>query len=213
MDAINKLVKGYAKFRNKYFEEGKHIYSGLVENGQFPEIAVVACSDSRVDPAIVFQCDPGDLFTIRNVANLVPPYEPSKGHHGTSAALEFAVENLEVKHVIVLGHSLCGGIQALIHNDHAECDSHFISQWMSIMSDVPRKVLASGPAHSTGDAAKDCEMAAIGLSLDHLMQFPFVQERVEAGALKLHGWYIDIISGELMNFDPESRKFITAKIA
>src|SRR5579872_388376 len=126
-----KVLQGYQTFRKKYAQSDSSVMQYLSYYGQQPKVMVVACCDSRVDPALILQCDPGDLFVIRNVANIIPPCELDKAHHGTSAALEFGVRFLQAKHLIILGHSQCGGIQALIDNQRAKND--FISSWVSLI--------------------------------------------------------------------------------
>src|SRR5437016_2556877 len=125
------MLEGYQAFRKKYAHDDMSVMQYLSYHGQQPEVMVVACCDSRVDPALILQCDPGDLFVVRNVANIIPPYEKDEAHHGTSAALEFGVRNLEVKHLILLGHSQCGGIQALLNSQNTNND--FISSWVSLI--------------------------------------------------------------------------------
>lgn len=197
MDPIDKLLDGYKRFRDQYFHDAPELFAQL-SLGQRPAVAVIACCDSRVDPAIIMDCEPGDLFIIRNVANLVPPYEPDGQHHGTSAALEFAVCNLKVQHIIVLGHAQCGGIQALLSADHS---GDFIESWMSIAEGARRATLAD-PALTTPQAqALHCEQAAIRASLANLETFPWIRERVQAQSLRLHGWYFDIESGALLSYE------------
>src|ERR1700722_138423 len=127
-----KILEGYQIFRKKYAEGDKSIMGYLSHYGQQPEVMMVACCDSRVDPALILQCDPGDLFVVRNVANIVPPYEKDEAHHGTSAALEFGIDILQVKHLILLGHSQCGGIQALVNSSETP-PNDFISNWVSLI--------------------------------------------------------------------------------
>lgn len=130
--SFNKAITGYRHFRDKYVHGDRSIMQHLSRHGQNPEMMVVACCDSRVDPALILQCDPGDLFVVRNVANIVPPYEKDEAHHGTSAALEFGVCYLKVKHLILLGHSQCGGIQALLDREGLE-QNDFITNWVSLI--------------------------------------------------------------------------------
>ena len=169
---------------------------------------VIACCDARVDPAIVLDCDPGDLFVVRNVANLVPPHETTGHYHGTSAALEFAVTCLKVEHVIVLGHAQCGGIRALLGDIRFEDGAgQFIQPWMTIAREASEQVRAQMPSASREAQACACEQAAVKVSLRNLLSFPFVQRRVGTGALTLHGWYFAMDSGELLHHDPESGAF------
>lgn len=202
MEAITKLIEGYRRFRKRYFHEEPELFASLVSRGQSPAVAVVACCDSRVDPAIIMDCEPGDLFTIRNVANLVPPYELGGLYHGTSAALEFAVRVLRVGHIIVLGHAQCGGINALLESDSTDvAQGDFVASWMRIASQA-RDAALNEPKFTTFEMRRRyCEQAAVRVSIDNLMTFPWIKERVENQKLRLHGWYFDIGSGDLMRLD------------
>ncbi|MEW6331497.1 MAG: carbonic anhydrase [Pseudomonadota bacterium] len=208
MQEIQKLIEGFQRFRAHHYERDGTPFKQLVSKGQSPKIMVIACSDSRVDPAIVTDCDPGDLFVVRNVANLVPPFEQGGGYHGTSAALEFAVSCLNVRHVIVMGHARCGGIRALMGNIRFEGGTgQFITPWMSIAEQARSEVAAT---HATADAearAAACEHAALRVSLANLKTFPFVREAVDAGRLKLHGWYFDLDHGGLHGYNPATGDF------
>lgn len=210
MKNIDDLVTGFGRFRSAYYGERRELVERLVREGQTPKIMVVACSDSRVDPAIVTDCDPGDLFVVRNVANLVPPYEEGGGYHGTSAALEFAVRCLNVEHVIVMGHARCGGIRALLGDIRfAGGAGQFIVPWMSIAEAARRAALAAPSAVDADSRAVACEHQAVRVSLGNLMSFPFVRAAVEAGRLRLHGWYFDLDRGELLGYEPVSASFVT----
>lgn len=172
---------------------------------------VVACCDSRVDPAILTDCNPGDLFMVRNVANLVPPCESAGAYHGTSAALEFAVRDLGVEHIIVFGHTQCGGIRALMRKagDGGDAVDGFIHSWMAIVDQARRKIVTEMPRASVEEQATACEQEAIVISLDNLQTFPWIRERVEHGALRLHGWYFDLRAGQLLRYNPGTRCFET----
>ncbi len=205
---IDGLIAGFRRFQSVYYGERRDLVERLVREGQTPKVMVVACSDSRVDPAIVMDCDPGDLFVVRNVANLVPPCEEGRGYHGTSAALEFAVRCLHVKHVIVMGHARCGGIRALLGDIRFEDGvGQFISPWMSIADAARREAAATHAQDSAERRAAACEQAAVRISMRNLMTFPFVQKAVAAGRLQLHGWYFDLDGGELLGCDPHSGQF------
>ncbi|BAV34686.1 carbonic anhydrase [Sulfuricaulis limicola] len=208
MQEIQKLIEGFQRFRAHHYERDGTPFKQLVSEGQSPKIMVVACSDSRVDPAIVTDCDPGDLFVVRNVANLVPPFEQGGGYHGTSAALEFAVSCLNVRHVIVMGHARCGGIRALLGNIRFEGSTgQFITPWMSIAEQARREVAATHAAADADTRAAACERAAMRVSLGNLTSFPFVREAVTTGRLQLHGWYFDLDRGELHGYDAASGGF------
>ncbi len=200
MDPITHLLDGLVRFRANYFHKEPGLYQSLAKSGQAPQVAVVACCDSRVDPALIFDCEPGDLFTIRNVANLVPPFEPSGSYHGVSAALEFAVRGLAVQHIVVLGHAQCGGIRALLADSATE-KRDFISAWMNIAAEARERVLGDTSLSSLDERARCCEQMAIGVSLKNLLTFSWIRERVESGSLQLHGWYFDLESGDLLYID------------
>lgn len=209
MKNIEELIAGFRRFHADYYRHRPELVERLVRHGQTPKVMVVACSDSRVDPAIVTDCDPGDLFVVRNVANLVPPCEQSGGYHGTSAALEFAVRCLNVEHVIVMGHARCGGIRALLGDVRFEDGTgQFITPWISIADPARREVMAFHGVHDPHTRAAACERAAVRVSIANLMSFPFVREAVEAGRLQLHGWYFDLECGELHGYDPVSGGFV-----
>ena len=209
MDPIDKLTDGYKRFRDGRFQEQRATYEELVDKGQKPGVALIACSDSRVDPAIVMQADPGELFIVRNVANLVPPYEPDGRYHGMDAALEFAVEHLEVGHIIVLGHAHCGGIRSLFQNEPQDDndDSRLIPTWMNLVRSAYLQVETTMPDAPIEERAKACEQGAILVSLENLVTFPSIRQRVGDGRLQLHGWYIDIRSCVLHQYDPDQQQF------
>ena len=208
MTNISELLQGFQRFRVKSFEPNRELFNRLAMQGQTPRTLLVGCSDSRVDPAILTDSAPGDLFVVRNVANLVPPHETTGRYHGTSAALEFAVCNLKVHNIIVLGHSRCGGIRALLEgygeNDEGE---GFIAPWVKIAASARDEVLQRWPDASNEFKQRACERAGIRASLTNLMTFPFIRQRVEQGQLKLYGWYYDLENGELMQYDSEKDRF------
>lgn len=208
MDPIDKLTHGYRTFRDGRFQELRPTYETLVDEGQRPRIALIACSDSRVDPTIVLNADPGDLFVIRNVANLVPPYEEGGEFHGTSAALSFAVEQLDVDHVIVLGHAHCGGIRSMFDGRPRKSEGKdFIVPWMSLVRSAYLRVEGTMPDATVAEKAHVCEQAAVLVSLENLMTFPAIRERVADGRLRLHGWYIDIRACALSVYNPAKQHF------
>jgi len=206
MSSPAQLIEGFARFRKRHFARDDALFRELVEQGQSPRILVVSCCDARVDPSLILDCAPGDLFVVRNVANLVPPAENQGHYHGTSAALEFGVCELNIEHVIVLGHAHCGGIRALLEGGTCRKGA-FVSKWMGIAAAACEQVTREFA--DAGDAARRraCEQQAILVSLDNLMTFHWIRERVEQGALALHGWYFDIECGELLGYNPASRKF------
>jgi carbonic anhydrase len=200
-----RLAQGYRSFLQGRFPNERSRYQALAESGQNPEILVIGCCDSRVSPEVIFDAGPGELFVIRNVDILVPPCESDASFHGTSAAIEFAVNGLNVKHIVVLGHASCGGVRAF--HDDAEPLSRidFIGKWMSQISPVADRL---GP--STGDRATDLkrlELAVVEHSLSNLMTFPSIRRRVEQGELQLHGTYFGVATGMLFVRDPATGAF------
>jgi carbonic anhydrase len=196
MPAIERLISGFKAFRVTHFEHRPELFDELITHGQQPEVLMIACSDSRVDPALLLSARPGELFVVRNVANLVPPYAPDGNYHGTSAALEFAVRDLKVKHIVVLGHSRCGGMEALRRSCFGERPNReFIAPWVGIAERACRCAdleTLSGP-----DGARLVEQEALKISLQNLLTFPWVRERVEMDDLHLHGWWFDLENGHL----------------
>jgi len=190
----DKLLAGYQRFRAGYLNENREKIKSLAEI-QKPSYILITCCDARLEPSLIFDTEPGDLFVIRNVANLVPPFEETGSYHGTSAALQFAVTVLEVPNIVVLGHSRCGGIRSLVLDRGNMDQDSFISRWMSIVAPVAD--LADPDRLDDPATFNRCEQAAIGYSLRNLMTFPWIASRVEAGTLKLHGWHYNIFNGAL----------------
>lgn len=191
---MDKLIEGYRRFRELAWPEHKALFERLAARGQKPETFVVACSDSRVDPQMIFNAGPGELFVVRNVANLVPPYQPDSNYHGTSAALEFAVRVLQVKRIVVLGHAQCGGVGALLKGAPPGAQD-FVAQWITIAEEARRQTLE---AKLPPDQQQYfCERCCVQLSLGNLSTFPWIAERVAAGDLTLHGAYFGVATGRL----------------
>ena len=208
MDPIAKLTAGFRDFRGGRFQEQRATYEDLVDQGQKPKAALIACSDSRVDPAVVLQADPGDLFITRNVANLVPPYAPDDHYHATGAALEYAVQHLQVEHVIVLGHAHCGGIRSLFEMGTKNAESgQFVPQWMSLARPAYLKVEAAMPDAPEDVIIRACEQSAVLVSLGNLMTYPGIRRRVGDGRQRLNGWYFDIRPCALHVYDPHRQHF------
>jgi carbonic anhydrase len=203
---IQRFIAGFRTFQENYFGAGATHFEPLKE-GQSPKTMIIGCSDSRVDPALLTNCAPGDIFTVRNVANLVPPFENNGGLHGVSAALEFAVCHLGVEHIVVLGHSGCGGIKALMAGTCGCKGGGFISNWMSIATPAKQQVLKELGGKEPALQQRAAEQAAILLSLENLLSFPWISERVHTGSLSLHGWYFDLVAGELLEYRPEQGAF------
>jgi carbonic anhydrase len=188
--SLQTLVKGYQAFREKYVLGDNTFMKNLSEKGQAPEIIVVACCDSRVDPALLLQCDPGDLFIVRNVANIIPPYEHDALHHGTSAALEFGVCYLKAKDLVILGHSQCGGVEALLNQDKLPQDD-FISNWIGQIH------IEKHPSLSVDDCAK----ASLINSYKNVLSFPWIKERIEQGTFSVHLWFFNIKDGLIYAYE------------
>lgn len=208
MNAIDQLVAGYRRFRRGYYEENRQQLMELAHLGQSPKVAIVACCDSRVDPAVITDSTPGSLFVIRNVANLVPPCEGEGDWHSTSAALEFAVCGLEVEHIIVLGHARCGGIRALLEGQAEGCEDRFIAGWMSLAESARQRALDRTDLNTLDERIYACELDAIRISLSNLETFPWIQKRVAENRLQLHGWYYDMASADLLCLDAEGKDFV-----
>ncbi|GGP26292.1 carbonic anhydrase [Silvimonas amylolytica] len=206
MDELKKLVDGFHRFQGKYFGQDTNLFEQL-KRGQSPTSLVIGCSDSRVDPALLTDCNPGDMFVVRNVANLVPPYEKDGTYHGVSSAIEFAVCDLQVKRIIVLGHSSCGGIGALLKGYNPKTEANFVGRWVRMAESARQYVLDNYGDKSLPEQVRACEMAAIVVSLDNLMSFPFIAEAVQQGRLFLVGWYFDIEQGELHQYDAATGNF------
>lgn len=208
MAEVKALIEGYRRFYKKYYSSGNPLYHDLSVHGQSPKTLIIACSDSRVDPSIITEAGPGDIFVVRNVANLVPPYDPvSAGFQGVSAALEFAVRFLEVRHIVVLGHTRCAGIRALVENNRTE-DTDFIGRWVNIASKAREKTLSERkPDESEEDLCRRCEQDSILLSLSNLTEFPWIKDKVVGGRLKLHGWYFCMDEGALKEYNPKTGCF------
>lgn len=194
---MNNLLDGYDRFLRGYWQEHKERYAELARDGQSPSSLVIACSDSRVSPEVIFDCAPGEIFVVRNVSNLVPPYAPDLGNHGTSAALEFAVTVLNVQRIVVLGHSQCGGIRALMRGPEGKAGD-FISSWMKIAKSARVRVCDSPEAPEDFDAlCAQCERESIRVSLGNLLNFPWIKSRVEDGSLKLYGLHFNVQTAAL----------------
>jgi carbonic anhydrase len=188
--SFQKMLKGYKVFREKYVYGDASVMQQLFLQGQKPEIMVVACCDSRVDPALILDCKPGDLFVVRNVANIVPPFTEDQPHLGTSAALEFAICSLKVKHLILLGHSQCGGIEALLNNSLDQNNPNkddFITKWVSLIK------TNNFDYHDPDNCAK----LAIDQSYKNCMTFPWINQRVKSKELVIHSWFFDIKLGQI----------------
>ncbi|GAA4740049.1 carbonic anhydrase [Sphingomonas daechungensis] len=208
MPYLNQLIEGYRRFRANDWEHERDRWSELAE-GQNPRVMILSCADSRVDPAQIFDARPGEMFVARNIAALAPPYETSQGFHGVSAALEFAVTQLKVGEILVMGHGLCGGCAAALtgqFDDTAPGEGHFIADWVQMLKGARDSVRAR---HSEIDneAFLEMEQEAVKVSLANLRTFPWIAEREQAGELKLHGAHFSIAEGQLYILDEAEDTF------
>ncbi|MBF6990249.1 MULTISPECIES: carbonic anhydrase [Cupriavidus] len=217
MHQIEHLLKGFERFQQRYFDDAPSLFDAL-RTGQQPPTLLIGCCDSRVDPALLLGCDPGDLFTVRNIGNLVPPctgrHEGSL--HGVSAAIQFAVEQLQVDRIIVMGHGGCGGIRALLaqpadagdHPPEEGDEADYLGAWVRIAAPARRQVEQTLADASPAQRQRACEQAAILVSLRNLQTFPFVRRALEAGRLTLHGWYFDLQAGALLAYSQRADAFL-----
>lgn len=203
-----RLISGYQTFATQRLPTEQTRYRDLSERGQSPEVMVIGCCDSRVSPEVIFDAGPGELFVVRNVANLVPPYSPDGQLHGVSAALEFAVQVLRVKHIVVLGHAQCGGVKAFVEDGAPLSPGDFIGRWMSLIAPAADKLGPRGQEETVQNFVTRLEKAAVGRSLENLMTFPCINILVQRGSLALHGAYFGVAKGSLSVLDQASGKFI-----
>lgn len=223
--SLQNLIRGIKGFKERFYEMDPGHMQDLAEHGQHPKVLLIACSDSRVDPAILTGAAPGELFVVRNVANLVPPYEAGSHHDGARAAIEYAVRDLEVSHIIVLGHAQCGGIKALMGSlSGKQIDREFIGGWVSMALDACFKFIINPGGQDKSnlpdmevneiDIGTLCqhqhlaERAAIRGSLDNLTTYPWIKSRIDSGLLKLHGWWFDLETGDLWCTDEDNTSFL-----
>ena len=202
-----KLLQGYKSFHKDYFKSGNKLFKDLVRDGQNPDTLVIGCSDSRADPAILTKSDPGEMFVVRNVAALVPPYKTDSFHHGTSAALEFGVKQIKVKHIVVMGHSMCGGVNALAHHEITRDKYEFLPQWVDIGAPALSEIEKTMPDAKPDVQRRALEQEVVKVSLGNLMTFPWIREAVEKKELELHGWYFDMKAGTLSEYNPAKNVF------
>jgi len=209
MPEFHELLRGYRRFRKEGYPSQRARYDELVADGQHPKLMIIGCSDSRVDPAQIFDVDPGEIFVVRNVAALVPPFERTPGQHGVSAAVEFAVQVLQVRQIVVMGHGMCGGCKAALtqelHGNEPGAGG-FVANWVHLLDEAREPVVAH---HGTEgrEAERAMEFAAVGVSIDNLRTFPFVREAEENGTLKLRGTFFAISEGVLYHRHEETGVF------
>ena len=206
-----RLIEGYHDFLDGRLRHEQDRYRELAEVGQSPEVMVIGCCNSRVSPEVIFDARPGELFVVRNVANIVPPYEPDGHAHGVSAALEFGVAALKVKHIVVLGHARCGGVKAFAENAEPLSPGDFIGNWMRLMAPAAEK---AGPQRdlSWPDYLTRLEQANVGNSLDNLKTFPRLRQLIETGQVAIHGAYFGVATGELSMRDERTGAFVAVTL-
>lgn len=210
MPEYAELLKGYRRFREDTYPRQKERFDDTIAQGQHPKLMIIGCSDSRVDPAQIFDVDPGDIFVVRNVAALVPPFEPTPGQHGVSAAVEFAVQMLEVRQILVMGHGRCGGCKAALtqaFDEQVHGEGAFVANWVNLLSEA-REPVARKHGTTGRKAELAMEFAAIRQSLANLRSFPWVAEKEQAGILKLRGAHFSIVEGVLYSFDEDTGEFL-----
>ena len=208
MRDVSKFLSVFRRFQKNYLGEHHDLFDALVQEGQRPRALMIACCDSRCDPALLTDCDPGDMFVVRNVANLVPPHVQATYFAATTSAIAFAIHNLEVEHVIVMGHAQCGGIRALLEHKTPERDEEaLVAKWLEIAEEARQQVLKDLSTKSPEVVAHACEQASILVSLENLMSYPWISQRVNEGKLALHGWYFDMPRGELLEYHQETGVF------
>jgi carbonic anhydrase len=208
--ALDRLLKGFADFRLGYHRGHLDLFEKLATEGQSPKILIIGCADARVDPGILTQTRPGDIFTVRNIAAMVPPaqIQPDQAQHGTSAAIEYAVRGLEVEHAVVLGHARCGGIAALVDGAAAATAGYdYLSTWISVARAVRDVAVHDLEGRPHEEIVRAVEQASVINSVANLMTFPWLAERVAAGKLMLHAWWFNLVEGQLYAFNPHTALF------
>ncbi|UTO28341.1 carbonic anhydrase [Bartonella harrusi] len=207
-----RLLSGYQSFIKHHFSYETAHYQQLALEGQKPEVFVIACCDSRAIPETIFNARPGEIFTLRNVANLVPPFSPDNQYHATSAALEYAVQLLEVKHIVVFGHAHCGGVSTALKGTYKSLSSKdFIGQWIDLLAPAAQDVVGY-KSLSRQEQQIALEQLSIRHSLRNLETFPWIKARKERGVLTLHGVWFDISSGELWSIEQETGDFMRVEV-
>lgn len=204
-ECFKTLIEGYKAFQVSAYPSLKKDFVKLADEGQSPKVLFITCCDSRVDPSLIFQAKPGELFVIRNVASLVPPFEQGDGYHGVSAAVEFAVNSLKVKHIVVMSHTMCGGIQAMVESVDPT-PTTFIGQWMTLGLEAKERAaqeICTSHQEHINLASRFSSLS----SLKNLRTFPWIQEKEEQGILNLHAWQFDIRSGEIVAYNAETQQF------
>lgn len=212
MDAYEELIEGYRVFRAEYLDKKFEAYRDWASKGQNPKTLIIGCSDSRVNPAILTHAGLGEIFVVNNVANIVPPYEKGKSHHKSlGAAIQYAVNHIKVEHIIVMGHSGCGGIAALMADDPAARfdadEDDYIQGWVSILEPAKAVVRENCGGCKEDECLRLAEMEGALVSIQNLAGYPWVQTAIIRKELQLHAWYFHLETGELLSFDPEQGRF------
>lgn len=208
MRSIDNLIDGFRQFRAGIRQQPQNPYHQRLLEGQSPRVMIIACCDARVDPSIITQADLGDILMIRNVANLVPPYRTDSHYQSTASALEFAVSKLQVRHIVVMGHSRCGGIMTVLSDVTQETrPDHPLGEWMSVMENVARETIQAMPNRPITEQACRCGRAALAVSVRNLHSYPWVKAAVERGELSLHGWYFNLAAVDLEQLDPKTGEY------
>jgi carbonic anhydrase len=210
MSFPQRLIEGYGAFAGGRLQAEQDRYRELAEHGQTPEIMVIGCCDSRCSPEMIFDARPGELFVVRNVGNLVPPFETGGSYHGVSAALEFGVAALKVRHIVILGHAQCGGVKAFAEDAEPLSPGDFIGRWMSLMAPALEKVGPRGTM-SREEYIERLEKTSVVNTLDNLMTFPRLRALIERGAVTAHGAYFGVATGELSVLDKATGEFVPVK--
>lgn len=208
---IKKLIDGNQQFREKFFNSDNTVFNELVLSGQRPKTMIITCADSRIDPAMIFNCQPGELFVVRNIANLIPPYEDNDTYHGTSAALEFGTCFLNIEQIIILGHTQCGGIQSLLENSAQVLDKktyRFVAKWMELAKPAYDQVITKHNQATLEEKIILCEQLSLVNSLKNLHSFPWIQRHKDNHNLALHAWYFDLSTGIIHAYDQPENNWV-----
>lgn len=207
MDIISNLIDGNKAFQELHHEKYKKEVDITIKNGQHPQVMFVGCSDSRVTPDLMLNTKPGDMFILRNVGNFVPPFKHDEDFHGSAAAIEYAVSVLNVKHIIICGHSYCGACKSLYQDIPDEIEMVHVKTWLKLGAKAKEIAMTNGPFKTDFDKFRATEKASIEFQLSNLLTYPEVQKRVDNGSLKIHGWYYKIEDGSLEYYDSKSDSF------
>lgn len=205
---VDKLVEGYRTFRRTTFARERSRYERLAEKGQKPKILIIACSDSRVSPSVIFNTPPGAIFVARNIANIVPPHDPDGRPRSIGAAVEYAIKVLSVSDIVVKGHAKCGGVHALVNHGAGLPETDYLKPWVEVAAPARALLPTNFELLSVDEKRRASEFAVIQNSIMNLSGYPWVRERMEAGTLKLHGWHFDMHDGKLTRLDHESGDWV-----